>query len=259
MQGGAVGAVEELARGAVEWMLAQAEVGEHGPAWRPVVGEAEVDPTLYHGGAGIVLALLEAHEHFGDDRYGEERESSPWPATVSLPSPTLLPAARLANSPTFWSKTSPGAPPSTRQESAGPTTSIASHPATWRHGQAGPWETQASPESYCATHASAMDGRPDTPCSGPAIPRRHPRVPIKSVANPRGRAHNRAMRDLDPTPDALIVDSVPPLRAAEIAAEWFIGIRERTWFVRVPGSGAKKSSTHTTRSASKTSASKRFP
>ncbi|WP_218023259.1 lanthionine synthetase LanC family protein [Nocardia altamirensis] len=73
MQEGVVGveAVEPLARGAVEWMLAQAEVGEHGLAWRPVVGEAEVDPTLYHGGAGIVLALLEAHEYFGDDRYGE--------------------------------------------------------------------------------------------------------------------------------------------------------------------------------------------
>ncbi len=29
------------------------------------------DPSLYHGLAGVVLALHEAHRHFGDDRYGE--------------------------------------------------------------------------------------------------------------------------------------------------------------------------------------------
>ena len=31
---------------------------------------AEADFSLYHGAAGIVLALLEARKHFGDDRYG---------------------------------------------------------------------------------------------------------------------------------------------------------------------------------------------
>ncbi len=29
------------------------------------------DSSLYHGLAGVVLALHEAHQHFGDDRYGE--------------------------------------------------------------------------------------------------------------------------------------------------------------------------------------------
>ena len=29
------------------------------------------DPSLYHGLAGVVMALHEAHVHFGDDRYGE--------------------------------------------------------------------------------------------------------------------------------------------------------------------------------------------
>jgi hypothetical protein len=31
---------------------------------------AEPNFTLYDGAAGIVLALLEARQHFGDDRYG---------------------------------------------------------------------------------------------------------------------------------------------------------------------------------------------
>ncbi|MBL7253001.1 lanthionine synthetase LanC family protein [Paractinoplanes lichenicola] len=48
--------VESLSAGALEWMVAAADVG---------------DRSLYSGGAGIVLALLEARRHFRDDRYGE--------------------------------------------------------------------------------------------------------------------------------------------------------------------------------------------
>jgi len=33
--------------------------------------ETEADSTLYSGDAGIVLALLEAQRHVGDDRYGD--------------------------------------------------------------------------------------------------------------------------------------------------------------------------------------------
>lgn len=33
------------------------------------------DPSLYHGLAGVVLALHEAQQHFGDDRYGRSAES----------------------------------------------------------------------------------------------------------------------------------------------------------------------------------------
>ncbi|WP_069161111.1 hypothetical protein [Nocardia altamirensis] len=52
----------------------------------------------------------------------------------------------------------------------------------------------------------------------------------------------RAADSVDTSPpDGLIVDNVAPLRAADIAAEWFIDIRERTQFVHVPGSGARKS------------------
>jgi hypothetical protein len=45
-----------LARGAADWLIG-------GPA----AGSA--DPSVYHGLAGVVLALHEAHQHFGDDRY----------------------------------------------------------------------------------------------------------------------------------------------------------------------------------------------
>jgi hypothetical protein len=46
-----------LARGAADWLLDGATAD---PA----------DLSLYHGPAGVVLALHEAHQHFGDDRYG---------------------------------------------------------------------------------------------------------------------------------------------------------------------------------------------
>lgn len=45
-----------LARGAADW-LAERAVSE------------SVDLSLYHGLAGVVLALHEAHQHFGDDHY----------------------------------------------------------------------------------------------------------------------------------------------------------------------------------------------
>lgn len=48
---------EQLARGAADWLLA-------GHGLEPG------DPSLYHGRAGVVLALQEAHQHFGDDQYG---------------------------------------------------------------------------------------------------------------------------------------------------------------------------------------------
>ncbi len=44
--------------GALDWMIGAAR----GP---------EPDHTLYSGEAGVVLALLEAQRHFGDDRYGD--------------------------------------------------------------------------------------------------------------------------------------------------------------------------------------------
>jgi hypothetical protein len=42
-----------------------------GPAWTSHPGTDEIDPTLYSGGAGIVITLLEAHHHFGEHRYAD--------------------------------------------------------------------------------------------------------------------------------------------------------------------------------------------
>lgn len=47
-----------LARDAADWLVERAALDRG-------------DPSLYHGLAGVVLALHEAHQHFGDDRYGE--------------------------------------------------------------------------------------------------------------------------------------------------------------------------------------------
>ncbi|MBM2618480.1 hypothetical protein JIG36_23265 [Actinoplanes sp. LDG1-06] len=50
------GEAEALAAGALDWMMVSAD---------------SVDRSLYSGGAGVVLALLEAQHHFRDDRYGD--------------------------------------------------------------------------------------------------------------------------------------------------------------------------------------------
>ena len=49
---------EQLARGAADWISEDSRL------------EGD-DPSLYHGRAGVVLALQEAHHHFGDDRYAQ--------------------------------------------------------------------------------------------------------------------------------------------------------------------------------------------
>ena len=64
-------ASEELALAALEWIDATAVPDGDGVWWSGKPSSAEPDPTLYHGTAGIVLALLEAHAHFGDARWGE--------------------------------------------------------------------------------------------------------------------------------------------------------------------------------------------
>ncbi|HEX4705463.1 MAG TPA: lanthionine synthetase LanC family protein [Pseudonocardiaceae bacterium] len=59
----------ELARGALDWLLASARPTETGMTWTATPTEDEPDSRLYSGAAGIVLALLEGHRHFDDDRY----------------------------------------------------------------------------------------------------------------------------------------------------------------------------------------------
>ena len=64
-------ASEELALAALDWIEATAVADGDGVWWSGKPSSAEPDPTLYHGSAGIVLALLEADAHFGDGRWGE--------------------------------------------------------------------------------------------------------------------------------------------------------------------------------------------
>jgi hypothetical protein len=70
MTGAALDA-ESLADGALRWVLGCTRVQGDGVDWPQAPGDDEQDPTLYSGAAGIVLALLEAHAHFGDDRYAD--------------------------------------------------------------------------------------------------------------------------------------------------------------------------------------------
>ncbi len=62
---------ETLAAGGLDWLRRMARETADGLAWASHPGDDEVDPTLYGGGAGIVITLLEAHRHFGDDRYAD--------------------------------------------------------------------------------------------------------------------------------------------------------------------------------------------
>jgi lantibiotic modifying enzyme len=62
---------EALAAGGLDWLLRMARETPDGPAWTSHPGTDEIDPTLYGGGAGIVITLVEAHHHFGDDRYAD--------------------------------------------------------------------------------------------------------------------------------------------------------------------------------------------
>jgi hypothetical protein len=63
--------VPALAVGALDWLLGSARVTEVGLAWSETRSDEELDPTLYVGGAGIVITLIEAHQHFGADRFGD--------------------------------------------------------------------------------------------------------------------------------------------------------------------------------------------
>jgi len=58
-----------LARNALEWLLAEAREDGTALAWTGRPDDDELNPTLYSGTAGIVLALLEGYQHFGDERF----------------------------------------------------------------------------------------------------------------------------------------------------------------------------------------------
>ena len=62
---------ETLAAGGLEWLLGTARAEGPGLAWAGTAGSGEFNPSLYSGGAGIVITLLEARRHFRDDRYAD--------------------------------------------------------------------------------------------------------------------------------------------------------------------------------------------
>jgi hypothetical protein len=64
-------AAEDLALGALDWLLGSARGTGSGLTWPVTVPGDGPNFTLYHGSAGIVQVLLEAQRHFGDDRYGD--------------------------------------------------------------------------------------------------------------------------------------------------------------------------------------------
>jgi hypothetical protein len=80
-------ASEEIALAALEWIDASAVTDGDGVWWSSRPSSAEPDPGLYHGGAGIVLALLEAHAHLaasaGPTWRCAEPAGSPPPSTRS--------------------------------------------------------------------------------------------------------------------------------------------------------------------------------
>lgn len=63
--------MEALATEALTWMIGAARDTGDGLVWAATATSEEPDHTLYSGGAGIVLTLLEAERHLRDDRYGD--------------------------------------------------------------------------------------------------------------------------------------------------------------------------------------------
>ena len=64
-------AAQTLASEGLDWLLRMAQTTGPGLRWASTRADDELDPTLYSGTAGVVLALLEGHRHFGDDRFGD--------------------------------------------------------------------------------------------------------------------------------------------------------------------------------------------
>jgi hypothetical protein len=62
---------EELAHEALVWLEATAVHDADGVRWGSTPTSKDPDPALYHGSAGVVRALVEGHQHFADDRWGD--------------------------------------------------------------------------------------------------------------------------------------------------------------------------------------------
>ncbi|MFG1670067.1 lanthionine synthetase LanC family protein [Streptomyces sp. Y7] len=66
------GEVEALAVDGLRWLLSVAREDEgEGIGWSIRASDADLDPLLYNGTAGVIPVLLEAWRHFGDDSYAD--------------------------------------------------------------------------------------------------------------------------------------------------------------------------------------------
>ena len=65
---------DALAADALTWLLTMAHEDGDALAWTGRPDDDELDPTLYSGAAGIVLAFLEGYRHFGDEAYARAAE-----------------------------------------------------------------------------------------------------------------------------------------------------------------------------------------
>lgn len=61
----------QLSEQALQWLIESATVSDAGLGWTPTRTSDIIDPALYSGSSGIVMALLEAHRHFGELHYAD--------------------------------------------------------------------------------------------------------------------------------------------------------------------------------------------
>jgi lantibiotic modifying enzyme len=78
-------AAESLAVDGLRWLLAEGTPSDAGLTWSPARGE-DVDPTLYQGGGGVAIALLEAYRHFKDESYAHAARSTGCSIAAAIPS-----------------------------------------------------------------------------------------------------------------------------------------------------------------------------
>jgi hypothetical protein len=74
----------ELAVSGLQWLIAAAVDTPDGPAWTTHPQDDELDPTLYSGGAGIVLTLLEAARDLDDARYADVARRAIGPLVAAI-------------------------------------------------------------------------------------------------------------------------------------------------------------------------------
>lgn len=71
-----VGPADDLAVGALDWLLTRSVDVDGGLAWASAEDQSDIDLTVYSGTAGIALTFVEAHRHFGDERFARTAQQA---------------------------------------------------------------------------------------------------------------------------------------------------------------------------------------